>query len=332
MEPRHRDRHAVEWWDRESSGSMDGPWHLTHDVVVVGGGPAGLSAALVLGRSRRRVIVLDGGQPRNAAARQVNGFLGHDGIAPHALRARGRSEVVACGVEVVDDLVTEAERMQPSDSRFVTGFRVQTRGGRTATCRKLLFATGMVDELPNFPGVRECYGVSVHHCPYCDGWEHRGQRLLAYGPAIKDAVGLALGLKCWSEQVTVLTGGRRLGDEPRDRLRRNQIAWCEERIVRLVYQGQQLTGVELISGQKLPGDALFCETVQRPACELPLSLGVTYGDTFTGRTDRKQKTNVPGLFIAGDADGDVQFAIVAAAEGATAAVAINRELLEEERQ
>jgi len=297
-----------------------------HDVIIVGGGPAGLSAALVLARARRKVLLFDSGQPRNASATAIHGYLGHDGITPQGLRELGRAEVARYGVEFVDGAVTAAERLDGEGSRF----RVQTGDGREGVGRKLLFTTGMRDELPDLPGVRECYGASVHHCPYCDGWEHRGERILAYARRAKDAVGLGLALKQWSDPVTVLTGGEPLAEEGKQRLERNGIAWRTEPVIRVLHKGSRLQGVELADGSSLVADALFFETIEQPACELPRQLGAACEENFSARTSRKQKTNVPGLFVAGDADGNVQFAIVAAAEGATAAVAINRELLEED--
>jgi thioredoxin reductase len=311
---------------------MDAVSEKVYDAIIVGGGPAGLSAALVLGRACRSVVIIDAGRPRNAAAREMHCYLGRDGTPPHDLLSDGRKEVAKYEVELVPDTVVKAEKLSTSE-RLAAGaaFTVETAEERVFAGRKLLFATGTCDELPEFPGVRECYGATVHHCPYCDGWEHRGERILVYGKELKEAVGLALALKGWSSVINVLADGQPIDSEQSGRLTSNSIRWAAEPIARFVHHGDQLDGVELADGRIIPAEAMFFHTKQRPGCELPRSLGVVFDEPFSGRTSRKQKTNVPGLYIAGDADGDVQFMIVAAAEGATAAVAINRELQEEDR-
>ena len=305
---------------------------MIYDVVIVGGGPAGLSAALLLGRSCRRVLVIDAGRPRNAAARELHGFLSRDGATPQELKRLGRTEVAKYGVEIIDDSATTAECVcRSSQHPFKTGFQLKTRGGKAFTCRKLLFATGLCDEIPDFPGVRECYGNSVHHCPYCDGWEHHGEHLLAYGKGAKEAAGLGLSLRGWSEHVTVLTDGDALHMDDKKDLDRNQVDYSEESIVRFVHSDGKLQGVELKQGGIVSATAMFFNTARNAHCNLPRSLGCEFDDDGTACTSGKQKTNLPGLYLAGDADGDVQFVIVAAAEGATAAVAINRELQDEDR-
>jgi thioredoxin reductase len=301
------------------------------DAVIVGGGPAGLSAALVLGRSRRKVIVFDSGQPRNTAANELHGFLGHDGIAPLELLALGRSEIAKYGVELISDLVIEAKCIRVEGIPHATLFQIRTKGGRSGLCRKLLFATGMRDELPEFPGVRDCYGATIHHCPYCDGWEHRDKRILVYGKSPSEAAGLALAVRGWSDHVTLLANGDQPSNADKKRLKANGVTHYTEPILRFNHEGDQLRGVELEGQDFIEADAMFFHTTQHSTCELPATLGVESDSDFTGRTSRKQKTNVPGVFLAGDADGHVEFAIVAAAEGATAAVAMNRELQEEDQ-
>lgn len=301
------------------------------DAAIVGGGPAGLSAGLLLARCCRRIAVIDAGQPRNRVARELHGFLGRDCTPPGDLNAAGRRELRRYGVDVLEDVVVRACPDAPADPRHKTAFAIETAKGRSFTSRKLLVATGMADELPAVEGMTACYGISVHHCPYCDGFEHRGKHLIAFGEQAKDAVGLGLALAGWSRHVTVITHGDRVDEDDRQRLDALGIGVKAQRVARLVHDGGRLRALELEPGESIAADALFFNTGQHGASDLARSLGCVFDADDTAQTGRRQTSGVPGLFLAGDVDGDVQFAIVAAAEGATAAVAINRELQEEDR-
>jgi thioredoxin reductase len=302
-----------------------------YDVLIVGGGPAGLSAALVLGRCRRRVLVFDSGQPRNAAAQAMHGYLSRDGIPPRELLRLGRDEVARYGVEIQDTEVDSARIRNPDDAEEPgAAFEVETAEGRRFLARKLLLATGVRDILPPIAGGETYYGRGVHHCPYCDGWEHRDQALVAYGDG-SAAVGLALALRTWSSRVTACTDGTRIGLNDRERLERNGIGLRTGRIARLDGADGVLQRVVFRSGPPLDCDALFFNTGQVQRSLLPTMLGCETGENDQIRTHDRQRTCQPGLFLAGDADGDVQFVIAAAAEGARAAVAINRELQDEDR-
>lgn len=302
-----------------------------YDVLIVGGGPAGLSAALVLGRCRRRVLVVDSGQPRNAAARAMHGYLSRDGIRPRELLQLGRAEVERYGVEVLDAEVDSARGLSAGEATGCRAlFEVVTGDNRRFRSRKLLLATGVRDILPPIVGAEKYYGHGLHHCPYCDGWEHRDGSLAAYG-AGHAAVGLALSLRTWSDRVTACTGGKRVGPKDRERLARNGIALRTERVARLDGGEDVLQRIVFESGPPLECDALFFDTEQVQRSRLPAMLGCETKKQNQIRTHDKQHTCMPGLFLAGDADGDVQFVIVAAAEGARAATAINRELQDEDR-
>lgn len=295
-----------------------------HDVIIVGGGPAGLSAALILGRCRRRVLLIDAGHPRNAVTPHMHGFLGRDGLPPGSLRDEGRRELAAYDtVEIWDGRVADAVR-RPD------GFRVVMDDQRRADARRMILATGLRTDLPAIEGFSEFWGHGVHHCPYCDGYENRGRPLAVYGPG--DAgKGLALELTAWSRDLTLCTDGPCNLDAPeRERLARNGIRIEERAVARLEGEDGRFARVLLRDGTALACAALFFATgpcipsplVERLGCELSRKGTVPTGDY--------EETNVPGLYVAGDASRRVQLAIVAAAEGAMAAFAINTELLRED--
>jgi thioredoxin reductase len=293
-----------------------------HDVIVVGGGPAGLSAALMLGRCRRRVLVCDLGEPRNRRSRALHGYLTRDGIEPTALNDLGRAELTTYGVAFRCVGVTGAQR----DGNV---FRVALAGGGVELARYLLLATGVVDDLPAISGFEACYGRSIFHCPYCDGWEWRDRRLAALGRG-RDLAGLALGLKTWTADVIAYTHGTPLERRLRDRLARNGVAVCTDPIASLEHVDGRLDAIMLASGDLQPRDALFFSTGQHPQSPLAISLGCLLTSRGVVKTGTLCDTNVERVFVAGDASRDAQFAVVAAAEGVKAAVAINRALQAEE--
>lgn len=298
------------------------------DVLIIGGGPAGLSAALILARCRRSVIVIDSGNGRNARAPQVNGYLTRDGIAPEELRSRARRDVLRYGVTILD--ATAVQSARHAGGRFTVRVRESSDradGERTIESTLLLLATGVIDKVPKLPGFDRFYGSSVHHCPYCDGWEHRDQRLVAFGEG-DDAIGLALSLRNWSARVSACTNGGEVSAEKRATAAAMDITLHENRVWSLEGAGDRLERVELSGGGSVACDALFFNTGQGLRSDLPQQLGCCIGDDEKVETDERQCTGVPGLYLAGDADQDVQFVINAAAEGARAAVAMNRELQE----
>jgi len=295
------------------------------DVIIVGAGPAGLSAALMLGRCRRKVLVLDSGRNRNAASQALHGYLTRDGIPPAEFLRLSREELKKYDcVQLRHGEVTDATCAK--DARF----DVCLAGGDRFRSRKLLLATGVVDNLPPIDGFRELYGRSVFHCPYCDGWEIRDQPLAVYGNGDRGS-GVALELTQWSRDLVIFTDGPSVIDvESMEKLRRNGIRVIEDRVLRLDGQDGTLTHVVLANGERLPRRALFFSTGQYQRSDLLGRLGCEFNDKGTVRTGKYETTHLPGLFVAGDASRAVQWVVVAAAEGAEAAFAINTDLIKED--
>ncbi len=294
------------------------------DVIIVGAGPAGLSAAQILGRCRRDVLVCDAERPRNAASHAVHGYLTRDGLAPAEFLRIAREELRRYEtVELRRDEVIDAELV-------ADGFEVKLASGETLRCRKLLLATGVRDELPNIDGVSRFYGTSVFHCPYCDGWEHRDRPLAVYGRG-ENGAGLALELLLWSRNLVLCTDGpAELKNDERQRLTQHNIQLNESKIARLEGNEGRLERVVFEDGEAVTVSAMFFSTGQNQASNLPQKLGCHLTEQGCVRTYDYERTDVPGLYVAGDASRFVQFVIVAASEGAQAAVAINKELMKEE--
>ncbi|MGY1855451.1 NAD(P)/FAD-dependent oxidoreductase [Modestobacter sp. SYSU DS0290] len=302
-----------------------------YDVVVVGGGAAGLSGALALSRARRSVLVVDGGQPRNAPAAAMHNYLGRDGTPPGDLLAAGRAEVAGYGGEVVSGEVVSA-------TRDGDGFTVALAGGRTVAARRLLVTTGLVDELPEVPGLREQWGHGVLHCPYCHGWEVRDQAIgvLATSPM---SVHQALMWRQWSDDVTLfLHTAPEPTDEEWEQLAARDVSVVTGQIAAVESTGDRLTGVRLSSGQLLPCDALVVApvfTARSAVLEslgLPVQpmeamghvMGAAVPATPTGSTD------VPGLWVAGNVTDLMAQVMGAAAAGLKAGAGINGELIAED--
>ncbi len=295
-----------------------------YDVVIVGAGPAGLSAALMLGRCRRRVLVCDTGRPRNRASQALHGYLTRDGIPPLEFLAIARAQLQQyTTVELRDVEVLEAQCRESL-------FAVTLAGGEEVVSRKLLLATGVVDNLPEVEGVRDFYGRSVFHCPYCDGWELRDQPLAVYGRGEK-GVGLSLEMTAWSRDLMLFTDGDDgIDAKQRKRLERHGIALREERVARLDGAGGVLKAVVLANGEAVPRRAMFFTLGQEQRSQLAIRLGCDIGEKGTVRTGKYETTHLKGLFVAGDASRAVQWVVVAAAEGAEAAFAINTDLIKED--
>jgi thioredoxin reductase len=293
------------------------------EVIIVGAGPAGLSAALILGRCRRQVLVVDAGHPRNSASRALHGFLTRDGIEPADLLRVAREQLRPyTTVQVRTDEVTDARRVGNE-------FEITVKD-EVIACRKLLIATGVVDHLPNVEGLKSLYGRSVFHCPYCDGWELRDQPIAIYGQKDRGA-GLALELTGWSNDLIVCTDGpATLSTKDREQLHQLNIPLREERIARLEGTDGQLERIVFDNGEAVPRRGMFFNTGQDQRCDLAARLGCEFTERGAVATRQYEMTNVPGLYVAGDASRAVQLVIIAAAEGAEAAFAINKALITED--
>ena len=295
------------------------------DVVVVGGGAAGLSGAIALARSRRSVLVLDAGSPRNAPAEGVHNLLGQEGISPLELLARGRADLRGYGGEVRAGVAVSAERV-------ADGFVVRLEGGEQVTARRLLVTSGLVDELPEVPGVRERWGHQVLHCPYCHGWEVRDQRIgvLATGPA---AMHQAMLFSQLSDAVVVLAHRAPPSEGDRRRLAALGVPVVEGEVTGLEGPEGGLTGVRLEGGELVELDAVVVAPRMVAASPVLDSLGLRAEDHPSGMgqqypSEPMGRTSVPGVWVAGnvaDVGAQVQGA---AAAGTMAGAAINADLIE----
>ena len=296
------------------------------DVVIVGGGPAGLNAALMLGRCRRRVLLLDAGRPRNAQSRWVSGFLTRDGTEPFELRRLAREELASYpSVEIREAEVASAATCDG-------GFETILDGGDRVLSRKLILAPGLMNDVPDLPRGREFLGRGVYPCPYCDGWEHRDQLLVAYGPP-NQVRGLAMELSVWSANVVALADGTGKISEPHRRsLSERGVSIQESPVAALEGDpdGEGLERVRLADGTVIETAALFYAFDECRQSHLVTELGCDMSEKGAVETGHGEKTNVPGLFVAGDASRRVKFAVVAAAEGAMAAFSANTELLKDD--
>jgi thioredoxin reductase len=291
-----------------------------YDVVIVGGGAAGLSAALVLGRARRRVAVIDAGAPRNAPAAHMQGFLSRDGMPPAELLELGRAEVTGYGVEIVAGAVA---RIEP-------GFAVQLADGATMPARRILVTTGVGDDLPAIPGVRERWGRDLLHCPYCHGWEVRDQPLGVLGTH-PGAVQHAHLVRQWSDDVVYFAHTLAVPEADRVALAARGIRVVDGEVAELVVDDDRLVGVGLADGTIVPRSAVFVRPRNVPHPDgLLTGLGVdTDADGFPV-VDRDGRTSAPGVFAAGNLVDPRGSVITAAGSAASAAMAVNADLVQDD--
>ena len=293
------------------------------DVIVLGGGAAGLSAALVLARARRDVLVLDAGSPRNAPAAHMHGFLSRDGLPPAELLALGRAEVERYG-----------GRVQPGtavDVRFTrTGGRLDVvlDDGSSHRARRLLVTTGLRDELPAIPGVAERFGKDVLHCPYCHGYEVRDKQLAVIGGA-SGALHQVQLVRQWASDVVYFPQGYPLSADQREQLVARAIGIVDGTVSAVVVEDDTVTGVEVDGSRVVPRDAVFVAPRFVPRSELLTRLGCAVDDTGWVVADAG-RTSIPGVWVAGNVANPRAQVITAAGEGSAAAIAVNADLVEED--
>ena len=290
-----------------------------YDVVIVGGGFAGLSAALLLGRSRRRVLVSDTGKTRNAVAHESHGFFTRDGATPAELVRIGREQLRP--YETVE-LCSVGVKAAKAHSK---GFEITLDDETRIACRKLLLATGVVDEMPEIEGFKELWGKSIFHCPYCHGWEVRDQPLALFG-----GIELAELLKGWSDDLVLCTDGATLSEDESRLLSKNNIAIREERIVRVEGKNGQLENIVFANGETLARKAIFIRPKQHQHSVFAKQLGCEFTDFGTVKVDDFGQTSVPGVYAGGDMIHPLQHISFAVSRGALAAVGMDRALRRED--
>jgi thioredoxin reductase len=295
---------------------------MSVDVVVVGGGTAGLSAALVLARSCREVVLIDAGEPRNMVVESTHGYLSCDGVTPDELLAAGRREVAGYGGRLLTDRVVEITGVD-------TGFVVERVGGPAITTRAVLMATGLRDELPAIPGVREQWGAGVLHCPYCHGYEVRGAPLAVVGGENRPfSVHQAALVRQWSADIIFFPNKIVQSDDERRRLTARSIRIIDGDVGRVIAADGQLRGIEMATGEFIPRTAVFVGPRFTPRDGLLTRMGCSVGDNGWVVVDDVGCTSIPGVWAAGNvADSPAQL-VNAAAAGSKAAISLNHFLLE----
>lgn len=290
------------------------------DAIIVGGGPSGLSAALVLGRCRRKTLIYDAGHPRNERSNAMHGFLSRDGMPPGEFAAVSRQQLEA----YPDVQLRHAEVV--GVSREEGGFVATLKDGSNERSRLLLLATGLVDEFPDIEGFHQFYGKTIHHCPYCDGWEHRDQPLGVFGGKVEGAE-LAEEMYLWSRDLILFTNGEREYEaEHRDTLERLGIRVVEDQVKAFEGEGEKLRGVRLRSGEFIPREAVFFSPGQYQRSPLAKQIGCAFAEDGGVKCDDNTATDIPGVYAVGNATCGLQLVIIAAAEGTQAAFAMNEEL------
>ncbi|MFC7485187.1 NAD(P)/FAD-dependent oxidoreductase [Knoellia sp. CPCC 206453] len=292
----------------------------TYDVLVIGGGAAGLSASLVLSRARRNVVVVDAGTPRNAPAANMHGFLSRDGMPPAELVSAGREEATGYGATITAGTVAQLVHCGPS------GFQALLDDGQRVKARKVLVTTGLRDELPDIPGLAQRWAKDVLHCPYCHGWEVRDQQLgvLWNGP---ESVRYAQIVRQWTHDLVLFAPDNTLTPADRSQLVARAVGVVEGDVDCVVVHDDQLTAIAMVDGRRIPRQALFVPPRFIPNHALLTDVGCDLDEQGWVITGPNGTTNVPGLWVAGNVTNARAQVITAAGEGSAAAIAINTDLV-----
>ncbi len=295
------------------------------DVIIIGGGPAGLNAAVVLGRCNRKVLLFDHGKQRNRHSHGMHNFLTRDDISPAEFLKISFKELKKYGVKRLHAEIIHAKKN--TEEIFV----VKDSKGKIYHSKKLMLATGLTDILPDIKGAKQLYGTSMFHCPYCDGWENNNKETGVYSQS-RSGIDLALTLTSWSKKITLYTNGKKYVREKDEKLFvKKNIAVAYKPIHSFESTAGQIKNIVFENGEKSACEALFFSNGYDVQCHLVESLSCKTGKNKIAITNKLQQTNIAGLYVAGDISKDIHFVVVAAAEGAKAAVYINKELLEEEK-
>ncbi|ULD38826.1 NAD(P)/FAD-dependent oxidoreductase [Rhodococcus qingshengii] len=295
----------------------------TYDAVVIGGSAAGLSAATVLARALRTVVVIDAQQPRNSPAAHLHGYLSRDGMTPKALLAAGRDEAVSFGAEITQGRVTHLDRATENGN-----FTVETEDGTTIGTRTVLVATGLRDELPDIAGVREQWGIDVLHCPYCHGYEVRNTAIAVLGGENRPfTLHQAQLIRQWSSDVIFFPNGIVLDGAEREQLTARGIRVIDGDVAQVITQNGRVSGIELTDGRTEGRDTIFVGPRFTPNDKLLKGLGCTVRETGWVGVDPAGGTSVPGVWAAGNVVDSPAQLITAAGAGSTAAIALNHYLL-----
>ncbi len=301
--------------------------HQVHDVAIIGGGPAGLSAALWLARYLHKVVLIDSGDPRNWETRGINGLLGAQGIRSPDLRARGRKDAEEFGAVIIADKVETAKEIEDDC------YRLKLSNGKNIEARRLLLAIGIKDVWPDIPGLADCYGETAHVCPDCDGYETRDKNTVVIGSG-KKAVGMALALTAWTRKIVIVTNGEPAGIEKDhlEKLKKLNIPTLEQAVTCVKSNNGEITCLELANGMSLDCERLYFAIGQYPSDDLGSELGCKRDNIGRIIIDDRNHTSVKNVYAAGDVTHDIQLAIVAAASGAVAALSIHHSLIPEDRR
>jgi len=298
-----------------------------YDAAIVGGGPAGLSAAIWSARYLHATVLVDSGDPRNWETRAINGYLGLEGITPAELRARGREDCRALGVDLIDSAVLRV------DKEAGGVFALALPGGSRVHAKRLLLAIGVRDVWPEIPGIERVFGSNAHVCPDCDGYLTRGRKVVVIG-AGRRAVGMALDLSTWTRDIIICTNGRppELTDEYCAKLDKLNIPVLTEPVTEVCYSGSEIECLRLANGMQLDADKVFFTLAQYPADDLGVQLGCARDDEGHIIIDDHHHTSVENVYAAGDITPGPQLAIRAAQAGSVAAMAMHRSLVPPERK